>query len=98
MVTFAKPRPRHPSVVTRPETETLDAAAGLGPWTCTVIGLPVLKKPIVAFTVCGGRSELNRKLYIVPQRIALAFAFCASVSEFHVIDPPACVCVHGALL
>jgi hypothetical protein len=44
-----------------------------GTWISTVIGEPVLKKPIVALAVCGGWSESNRKLYDVPQRIALAF-------------------------
>ena len=44
-----------------------------GPRTPTVIGVPVLKKPIVAFALCGGLLESNRKLYSVPQRIAFAF-------------------------
>jgi hypothetical protein len=44
-----------------------------GTWISTVIGEPVLKKPTVALAVCGGWSESNRKLYDVPQRIALAF-------------------------
>ena len=48
----------------------------------TVIGAPVLKKPTVAFVACGGRLESKRKLYNVPYRIALAFWFCAKVSEF----------------
>ena len=55
-----------------------------GPWIATVIGDPVLKKPTVAFVVCGGRSESKRKLYNVPQRIAFAFGFWAKVSEFQV--------------
>ena len=41
----------------------------------TVMGLPVLKNPIVAFTVCGGRLESNRKLYKVANRTAFAFWF-----------------------
>jgi len=45
----------------------------LGAWISTVIGAPVLKKPTVALAVCGGWSASNRKLYSVPQRIALAF-------------------------
>jgi hypothetical protein len=57
------------------------APSGEGPWISTVIGVPVLKKPIVAFAACGGRSESKRKLYIVPKRIAFAFWFCAKVSE-----------------
>ena len=44
-----------------------------GAWIASVIGEPVLKKPIVALPVCGGLSESNRKLYNVPQRIAFAF-------------------------
>src|SRR5450432_4276635 len=55
--------------------------SGEGPWIATVIGVPVLKKPIVAFVVCGGWSESKRKLYMVAKRIAFAFAFCARVSE-----------------
>jgi hypothetical protein len=47
--------------------------SGEGPWIATVIGVPVLKKPIVAFAACGGRSESKRKLYKVPKRIAFAF-------------------------
>ena len=47
----------------------------------TVIGVPVLKKPTVAFVVCGGRLESKRKVYMVPQRMAFAFWFCAKVSE-----------------
>ena len=47
----------------------------------TVIGVPVLKKPIVAFAACGVRLESKRKLYKVPQRMAFAFAFSKMVSE-----------------
>ena len=32
-----------------------------------MIGVPVLKKPIVAFAACGGRLESKRKLYNVPK-------------------------------
>jgi hypothetical protein len=53
-----------------------------GPWIPTVIGVPVLKKPIVAFAACGGPLASKRKLYKVPQRSALAFWFCTKVSEF----------------
>jgi hypothetical protein len=53
-----------------------------GPWTATVIGVPFLKKPIVAFAATGGLVESKRKLYKVPQRNAFAFWFCAKVSEF----------------
>ena len=45
----------------------------LGTWISTVIGEPVLKYPTVALAVCGGWLASNRKLYSVPQRIALAF-------------------------
>jgi hypothetical protein len=44
-----------------------------GAWISTVIGEPVLKKSTVALAVCGGWSASKRKLYYVPQRIALAF-------------------------
>ena len=47
----------------------------LGAWMLTVIGEPVLKKPTVASAGWGGLLESNRKLYIVPQRIAFAFWF-----------------------
>jgi len=57
-----------------------------GAWTITLIGEPVLKKPTVAFVGFGPWSESNRKLYSVPKRMALAFAFCAIVSQFQVID------------
>ena len=53
----------------------------LGPGTPTVMGDPVLKKPIVAPIVSGARSVSKRKLYNVPQRTAFAFWFCAKVSE-----------------
>jgi hypothetical protein len=58
--------------------------SGAGPWIATVIGIPVLKKPTVAFAACGGRFESKRKLYSVPQRMAFAFGFCKRVSVLHV--------------
>ena len=57
----------------------LDVGVGVGvppdpgTWIATMIGEPVLKKPTVAFALCGGWSASNRKLYNVPQRIAFAF-------------------------
>jgi len=45
----------------------------MGAWIATIIGEPVLKKPTVALTACGGLLESNRKLYNVLKRIALAF-------------------------
>ena len=56
-------------------------AQASGPRMATVTGVPVLKKPIVAFAASGGWSESNRKLYNVPHRMAFAFWFCAKVSE-----------------
>jgi hypothetical protein len=65
----------------------------------TVTGEPVLKKPMVALLLTGGALESNRKLYSVPQRIALAFGFCANVSELQVrVEPVPPSTVHGVLL
>ena len=47
----------------------------------TATGVPVLKKPMVAFIANGDLSESKRKLYNVPQRMAFAFWFCPKVSE-----------------
>ena len=69
-----------------------------GAWIATVIGDPVLKKPITALVACGGWSASNRKLYSVPQRIAFAFWFCAKVSQFQVSELAVWVGVHGVLL
>jgi hypothetical protein len=57
-----------------------------GAWTSTVIGEPVLKKPMVAVLGTGGELESNRKLYNVPQRIAFAFGFFAKVSQLHMAE------------
>ncbi len=57
-----------------------------GAWTSTVIGEPVLKKPMFAVLAIGAELESKRKLYNVPQRIALAFGFCAKVSVFQVAE------------
>jgi hypothetical protein len=69
-----------------------------GAWITTAIGEPVLKNPTVASVGFGGWSASNRKLYNVPQRIALAFWFCANVSVFQMMEPDAWVTVHGVLL
>ena len=71
-----------------------------GAWIATFMGEPVLKKPTVAFTLCGAESASNRKLYNVPQRIAFAFWFCAKVSVNQVIELPslATLAGHGVLL
>ena len=69
-----------------------------GTMTSTFIGEPVLKKLMVASPSAGGALESNRKLYSVPQRIALAFWFCAKVSQFQVAEIPLLVKVHGVLL
>ena len=71
---------------------------GAGPWIATVIGAPVLKKPIVAFAASGAALESNRKLYNVPQRIAFAFGFCAKVSELQVRLVPLKLGNHAAPL
>ena len=46
----------------------------------------------------GGAVESNRKLYNVPKRTALAFWFCANVSQFQVADVKLLVKIHGVLL
>jgi len=70
-----------------------------GTATPTVMGEPVLKNPTVAFRILfGPKTESNRKLYCVPQRIALAFWFCANVSVLQVIELVSCVTSHGVLL
>jgi hypothetical protein len=69
-----------------------------GATTSTVTGDPVLKKPMVAVLGTGGAVESNRKLYNVPQRTALAFWFCAKVSQFQVAELPLSVKIHGVLL
>jgi hypothetical protein len=57
-----------------------------GATTSTVTGDPVLKKAMFAVAEAGGALESNRKLYNVPQRTALAFWFCAKVSQFHTAE------------
>ena len=57
-----------------------------GAWISTATGAPVLKKAIFAVLVAGAAVESNRKLYSVPHRIALAFWFCAKVSQFHTAE------------
>ena len=69
-----------------------------GTTTSTFTGNPVLKKPMVALPPSGGAVESNRKLYSVPQRIALAFWFWAKVSQFQVAEIPLLVKVQGVLL
>lgn len=58
----------------------------------------ILKNPTAVTVVLGGWSASNRKLYNVPQRIALALGFCAKVSVLHVIPLPPWLTSHGALL
>ena len=50
-----------------------EGVPALGTNTPTDIGLPVLKNPTNAPPGYGGALASNRKLYNVPQRIALAF-------------------------
>src|SRR5262249_16381395 len=65
----------------------------------TPTGEPFLKKPTVEFVKLGPWSASNRKLYNVPQRIALAFGFCANVSVLQVITVGSLVSTsHGVLL
>jgi hypothetical protein len=65
-----------------------DPPPGTGTMTSTVIGPPVLKKPMVAAAVIKNSwGESKLKLYNVPQRIAFAFGFCAKVSVLQVTDP-----------
>jgi hypothetical protein len=74
-----------------------------GAWISTATGAPVLKKVMFAVLVAGAAGESNRKLYSVPHRIALAFWFCAKVSQFHTAEfgkggGPFKVKVQGVLL
>jgi len=69
-----------------------------GAWTLTEIGEPVLKNPMFAVVSAGGALESKRKLYNVPKRIALAFWFCANVSQFHVAEVKLVVKSQGVLL
>ncbi len=74
-----------------------------GAWISTATGAPVLKKAMFAVLVSGAAVESNRKLYSVPHRIALAFWFCAKVSQFHTAEfgkggGPFKVKVQGVLL
>jgi len=79
---------------------------GVGVWsdmkgatTPTVTGEPVLKKLMVAVLEIGAALESNRKLYSVPQRIALAFGFCAKVSVLQVrAEPSPSSTVQGVVL
>jgi hypothetical protein len=57
-----------------------------GAWISTATGAPVLKKAMFAVLVAGAAGESNRKLYSVPHRTALAFWFCAKVSQFHTAE------------
>ena len=74
-----------------------------GAWISTATGAPVLKKTMFAVLVAGAAGESNRKLYSVPHRSALAFWFCAKVSQFHTAEfgnggGPFKVKVQGVLL
>ena len=74
-----------------------------GAWISTATGAPVLKKAMFAVLVAGAAGESNRKLYSVPHRTALAFWFCAKVSQFHTAEfgnggGPFKVKVQGVLL
>jgi len=74
-----------------------------GATTSTVTGDPVLKKAMFAVLVAGAAGESNRKLYSVPHRTALAFWFCAKVSQFQTAEfgkggGPFKVKVQGVLL
>src|SRR5207247_4645057 len=69
-----------------------------GAGTSTLTGDPVLKKPMLAVLSAGGAVESNRKLYSVPHRTALAFWFCANVSQFQIAEVKLFVKVHGVLL
>ena len=85
-------------VVVGPGVGVAVQTSGEGPWIPTVFGVPVLKKPIVAFVAWGGRLESKRKLYRVPKRIAFAFGFCAKVSELQLKSVAVWFVVQAALL
>ena len=93
----------------RPESYKEDVGPGVGGgdgvpppktghWIGTVIGSPVLKKPIVALTTNDGALESNRKLYNVPQRIAFAFSLSAKVCELQVSELESWVDGQGTVL
>jgi hypothetical protein len=69
-----------------------------GAWISTATGAPVLKKAMFAVLVSGAAGESKRKLYSVPHRTALAFWFCAKVSQFQVADVKPFVKVQASLL
>ena len=56
-----------------------------GAQVCTVIplGAPGRNMPTVTSSNAGSTSASKRKLYSVPQRIALAFGFCVASSVSH---------------
>src|SRR5436853_246802 len=61
-------------------------------------GLPGLNIPSVAEPVEGATFASKRKLYSVPQRMALALLLAANVSVVKVSAPPDTEDVHAALL
>src|SRR5436190_20862652 len=65
--------------------------------TTSVPGLPLRHSPRIAEPFAGATSQSKRKVYVVPQRSALACTFCASVSVSHVAKPLATENAHGAL-
>jgi len=62
------------------------------------MGVPVLKKSILAVTVVGPVPAWNLKLYKVPQRNAFAFGFWAKVSVCQLTTLGPVDGVQGALL
>jgi hypothetical protein len=63
------------------------AAAGDIPGADDCSGAAGFHRPSVIAPVWGATFASKRKLYCVPQRIALADAFWACVSQAHVTDP-----------
>ena len=57
-----------------------------------------MKKLTVAFALCGGLLASNRKLYIVPQRMAFAFWFAVNFSVLQVRSLEVWVGVQAVLL
>src|SRR5258705_6327452 len=69
---------------------------GTSPLPTIAAGTPIRHRPIEIDPVTGAASASKRKLYIVPQRIALARSICACVSVDQVTSLAPCTAVQSA--